>query len=184
MDVKVVRQGENLAIVVPKEFAGIKEGDRLELVEVKPGIYTLVNTEVLVKAPAAPTGPKPAAAQEAPLLSPNELRVLKKLDAIKYEQRIPSRVQKLLSEEEGRILDGMVRKGFVSIYRGKQYSQSGVYSIANTVYGLLRKGPETPLKPEQVSEKSRMPWDEHLGKYGYVIIENENEAKPPSRVVE
>ncbi len=178
---KVLRQGENLVIVVPKEFAGIKEGDRLELVEVKPGIYTLVNTEVLVKAPAHPAETKPAAA-EAPLLSPNELRVLKKLDGIKYEQRIPSRVQKLLSEEEARILDGMERKGFVSIYRGKQYAQTGVYNISNAVYGLLRKKDE-PAKPQQTSEQS-LRWDEHLGKYGYIIIANEAEAKLASEKLE
>ena len=195
MDVKVIRQGENLAIVVPKEFAGIKEGDRLELIEAKPGIYTLVNTEVLVKVEAkpgahAPVGEalvkvpsKPEA--KGPAISPEELRLLRKLDEIKYDQRIPARVQKLLSEGERKILDGMVRKNFISVYRGKKYEQTGVYDIPREVYVLLRKKETAnPGPPEQVSEKVSLSWDEHLGKYGYVILGNEGEAKLVSERLE
>lgn len=176
MDVKVVRQGENLLIIVPKEFAGIREGDRLELIEAKPGIYTLVNNEVLVK-PAA------RAAEAQPLLSPAEMKLLKKLDGIRYEERIPAKVQKLLGDDEKKTLDEMVKKGFVSLYRGKQYSQTGVYSIAGAIYSLLRNGGAQKL-PEQVSEKGSLPWDAHLGKYGYVIIERQDEAKLVSEKLE
>ncbi len=192
---KVIRQGENLAIVVPKEFAGIKEGDKLELIEAKPGIYTLVNTEVLVKIEAKPGGYAPVGdalakapakpVAKGPAISPEELRLLRKLDEIKYEERIPARVQKLLSEGERKILDGMVKEGFVSIYRGKKYAQTGVYDIPGDVYGLLRKKePVNPGPPEQVSEKTSLSWDEHLGKYGYVIVENEAEAKLVSERLE
>ena len=174
MDVKVLRQGENLVVVVPKEFEGIREGDSLELVEVKPGIYTLVNNAVLIS---------PQRGGQKQLLSPAEMKLLKRLDGIRYEERIPTKVQKLLSEEEQKTLDGMVKKGFISIYKGKQYAQTGVYSIANQIYSLLRNG-DAQKPPEQVAEKGSLSWDGHLGKYGYVIIERQDEAKFVSEKLE
>lgn len=202
MNVRVIRQGENLALIIPKEMFGIRDGAELELVEVKPGIYSLISPEALAGkveareagAPAPGEAVKAEAAGEAKpgpvgaqLLSAEELKLLKKLDRIPYGERLPAGVQKMLLEDEKRLLDEMIAKGFVRVYKKGKYLQTGVYDIPSRIYPLVRQKP-VPMPQdapgERVSEKEALTWDGHLGRYGYVIVENEVDAKAASAKLE
>jgi len=191
MNVRVIRHGENLAIIIPKEMLGIRDGAELEFVEVKPGIYTLVSPEALAAKVAKEALPE--VAKEAPKAAAgdgptaDELRLLRKLDRIAYTERLPPKVQRLLLEDEKKVLKELIEKGFVRIYKAGKYAQTGVYDISSKIYPLVRQKAAVQaaeIPPERTAEKRTLTWDEHLGKYGYVIVENEIDAKAASAKLE
>ena len=174
MDLKVVRIGGRLVLEIPAELK-LKEGQELELIEVKPGLWTLIAQEAF-----APT----KAETEKAVLPDDEIAVLKKLEGIAYAERIPASVNRMLSPVERRALDSLMRKGFVRIYTGGKYAKTGVYDMTREAYRLAREAAAASNVPERTTEKENLPWDEHLHKYGYVIVESEAEAKAISTQLE
>jgi hypothetical protein len=81
-----------------------------------------------------------------------------------------------LSKEEKELLNELIKKGILIVYKGGKYSKTGVYDIPNKFYHLVKE------KKEEPSEK--LPPLEQLEKYGYMIVENENEAKSLSQTLE
>lgn len=148
----------------------LKEGS-FELIPVKNNIWVLLPAE---------EGSRKKMGRKEP--TPEELSLLKKLDTIKYEKRLPPHVDKLLSPEERELIDKMLKKGLLRIYKGGKYASTGVYDIPRSVYALLRRSRAEP--EEKLMEKEGISWDAHLHKYGYVVIADENEAKAVSRQLE
>lgn len=179
MFVRVVRQGENLVLVIPKEMFGVKDGAQLELVEIKPGIYSLVSPDALA----------PLVKKEAPLpaeipseklpVSFEELGLLKKMAAMPMESRTIKGMG--LSGAEQMMLNVLKKRGFI-FFSEKKYP-GGVYGLSREAYEMATRGSffsPVPSPAERLSEKKILTWDEHLAKYGYVIIENEVEARDAS----
>ncbi|VVC71654.1 Uncharacterised protein [uncultured archaeon] len=193
MIVRVVRQGETFVIVLPKEVPGIGNGAELELIEVKPGIFSLISPDALspvARKEEAPVVP-PAVLQARPALkvSEEELKLLKKMAAMSMESRtvkgmgLDGREQMLLNALKGRDL---------IFFSSKKYPK-GVYGLSQEAYLLAtadsqRHAPLAPVPravpPEKNREQASLSWEEHLVKYGYVVIENEGEAREASARLE
>ena len=133
-------------------------------------------------------------------LSPDELSVLKKLTAFRFESRIPFNVNKTLTEQEKKVLEGLIKREFVELYKGGKYAKTGVYNISKNVFPLIREAgeqisqaqakaqgqpqqPQARLAPPQVSGK-KLSGMEMLQKFGYAVVENEMEARELSSILE
>ncbi len=117
--------------------------------------------------------------QSSPSLSEEEMDVLKKINRIRFEQRTPDVIQRVLTEKERKIFDRLVRKRYVSVYRKGKYSKDGVVAISDAVYPLLRES----LGQSRGSEKEGSLVDQ-LHKSGYLILTNEHDAQTVSRLLE
>lgn len=189
----MVRQGENLVIVLPKEFQGIRNGAEVELVEAKPGVW-LVFGEAAGHVRAMGAAPS---ARPALKVSGEELSLLRKMAAMPMESRtvkgmgLSSHEQVLLNEMKGRDL---------VFYSSKKYPK-GVYGLSQEAYLLatadLHRAQAPVVLPaalpgklpaasgvEKVSEMASLTWEEHLVKYGYVVIESEGVAREASAKLE
>lgn len=166
--IRVHRVGENLACVLPREVVeklGLKGGEEIDFYEVKPGIFVVMrkkDVEVLVKEKVGEIPKK---------LSEEEMELLRKLNTIKFSERIPYNVNKRLTQKEKEVLSGLIKGGAVRIYKGGKYSKTGVYDISNEVYPLLKKSAsESP--------------EANLDRDGYAVIENSKEAERMSNLLQ
>jgi len=178
---KAVKNEKGVSLVLSKEEAeklGFKENAEYELAQATQGVFVLL--EKAVDKPVPPIKKQVAQQPAQKRLPIEEYRLLRKLDKIKYEQRIPYRVHKFLTKEEKDLLEQMKKKGLVSLYTGGKYAKTGVYTIPNEIYAIIKGNKprqELPSEPEKLSEKKNLSWEEHLEKYGYLIVENENDAQ-------
>ncbi|MEM2963026.1 MAG: hypothetical protein QXW70_00930 [Candidatus Anstonellales archaeon] len=100
-------------------------------------------------------------------LSPIELAVIYKLSKIKFENRTPSVVSKILSSEEKKVLSSLLEKRAVWLFKKGKYSKEGVYNISETAYRL---GTDSQPQPEDTSEKKEF-LPPILGGKEYAILE-------------
>ncbi len=79
----------------------------------------------------------------------DEIQVLKKLDTLRYSNRTPANVSKILNESEKKVLQALINKKVVLVYRDRKDSP---YSIAKDVYDrfLMRKKGVMPVKKEEL----------------------------------
>ncbi len=150
----------------------------------------LMSTKSTVNAGPAPAGQQPA--QKRVEVTQDEVKVLKKLDTLRYANRTPSNVAKLLNEGEKKTLQGLINKKVVWLFKAK-----GSYSISKDVYDkfLMRKTaqPTAPAKKEVVEEPQKMvilPVKtananvDKLETDGYIVLPTEAEASSLSLSVE
>ena len=153
---KVRREKDKLILELPLDVAP-KEGempdDVLDVFPLRDGFFLI--------------GKLPQKEREG-RLSDEELGVLRKLDSFRFSQRIPSNVNAVLAPGEKKILDGLIQNKFVTIYSGGKYSKTGVYNIPKNIYPLLKRGPGKQVDPSS---------PEHMEVHGYMIVENEQDAK-------
>ncbi len=97
-------------------------------------------------------------------INSKEFELLKKLNSFKFENRIPSNVNKTLNKEEIEALNSLINKKIVTMYKGGKYKKTGVYSIAQSIYPKLINKP-TEKKPAV------------FGKEEFLIIDNQGEAQ-------
>lgn len=198
---KVVKVDGQLAIVLPQsvvEKLGLKEGYFVDIFELKPGIMAVTTKREVAKLllgerkearEQKPTPIMPAAKEI--VFTVDELDAIQKLLSFRYEQRIPSAVDKQLSSGERRALSGLIQKGVVRIYRGGKYRETGVYDIPRrfyeTVMQQLARGKPAEMRKEKTEkeegkvaiekeEKELTPL-ERLEKEGYAVVEGEAEAR-------
>ncbi len=150
------------------------DADIAKKLSIKQGTYELHEiNEVLVLSLSSEK-------QEETQLTPDELSVLRKLSEFKFEKRIPYTVRKSLSKPEKDILDSLIKREIVELYKGGKYNRTGVYSIPRKFYPLIlnanKKAPPSP--------PSNLTHIEKLQRYGYAIITNEKEARDVSNSLE
>ncbi len=172
--------------------AGFSEMQSLEAFHLRDGLYLV-----------AAKGSLPAS--NSPQLDSIEKEVIRRLSSIQFDKRIPSEMAKIFGKEEGRALDGLVKKGMVQLFFGSKYSKEGVYKISDFAFQQSREPyppaprqhplPQTPSKPQpsssqpskasnqnaafQPSAASPPPISspEHLEKFGYMVLDTEGEAR-------
>lgn len=108
---KIEKRNNRFFCELPKEVLdklGVKEGDTIEFLNVYKDLFVLV--------------PKKNA------LSSEEIRLLKKIGKVKYNERTKERIERMLSENERNILLELQKKEVVFTYR-----KSG-----KTLYGISR----------------------------------------------
>ncbi|MEW6328727.1 MAG: hypothetical protein AB1468_01285 [Candidatus Micrarchaeota archaeon] len=200
---RVVRCGASLAGILPDEVCrklGLRENDEVSFFEVKPGVFVMIRKDKVAEivresvggAVEEAVGKLKEAAPEARGEHEEEMNVLMKLEAIRFEARTPGAVGKALSREEQRTLGRLMEKGWVTLYKGGKYQKEGVYNIPKNIYPLVRemkiKGArearEEPVEGEKRETASELKGIPFLEKFGYLIVENENEAKNISGALE
>jgi hypothetical protein len=126
-------------------------------------------------------GPAPVSQAESRSVSitQDEIVVLKKLDTLRYSNRTPTNVSKILNEGEKKILQGLINKKVVLVYKDKKDSP---YSIAKNVYDQFLMRKKELIKPAQQAKSSVQPVAkvqvvQKVAATPIKIIENENVNK-------
>lgn len=164
------------------EMLGITPGE-YDLHELSDGVIALSSSKKSEAKPEQKVEPKPE--QKKSVLSSEEITVLKKLIAFRFESRIPYNVNKTLSESEKKILEGLIKRNFVELYKQGKYVKTGVYNISEKVFPLIREAAakNEPPAPSPVPA-GKLNGFGMLQKHGYAIIDNEGEARDISRMLE
>src|SRR5512143_2977870 len=166
--IRIIKRQDKGYIELPPDLA---QNEELELFQLKDGFY-LLSVELKAAGPAEPALGKG--------ISDQERAVLKKLLSIKFENRVPANVSRMLDEREKEVLKELERKGLVSVYKGKKYVD-GVYSVKDSAYSLAQ-GAQVP---EAKAPAGRMPAQEPppqgntlgvLNSRGFIIISDKREA--------
>lgn len=171
---KVRKEKDRLIIelsldIIPK--GGETADDWVDVFPLKNGFF-LIGRLPSAEKKVLPTEKKVLPAEKKGGLSDEELGVLRKLDSFRFSQRMPGSVNAVLSPKEKRTLDGLIKKRFVTIYYGGKYSKTGVYNIPKNIYPLLKKS-----RKESRKERADPSSVEHMERYGYMVVENERDAK-------
>ena len=101
-------------------------------------------------------------------LTQKEIEILKKINRIKFAERTKGKVASVLSSDELKILDGLLKRQVVLFYEGGKYKGHGVYSISRDYYQYV-------IEPKKEKRKNLI--EKYMGKKKYMIITDFNEAK-------
>lgn len=145
----------------------LQVGEEVDFYEIKPGVFTLVRKETVERMLKDEIGEFSVPVEKGGL-SLEEMELLRKLNGIKFSERIPYNVNRKLSPREKEVLAKLIENGAVQVYKGGKYSKTGVYEISNDVYSLL-KGE----KPEEEAGTA----EEQLEKNGYAIVDDARDAE-------
>ncbi|NYZ79141.1 hypothetical protein H0N99_03245 [Candidatus Micrarchaeota archaeon] len=168
--VRVYRVGDNLACILPNgmvEKLKLQGGEEVDFYEIKPGMFTLVKKDTVERMLKDEIG-EVALPEEKKGVGMEEMGLLRKLNSIKFSERIPYTVNKKLSQREKEVLSKLIERGAVLVYKGGKYSKTGVYEISNNVYTLL--------KSEKPEVEGGTP-EEQLEKKGYAVVEDARDAE-------
>ncbi len=172
----------------------IKYNDRAFLFAKKSDIATLLLAGGTREEPKTPKEAK----QENRGISEDEIRVLKKMDTLKYADRTPENVGKLLNDAEKEQLQSILKKKAVALFESQKTGKR-VYSIPKDVYErfLMRKQmasqrPQVPAARQSASAAPRYqpaaPLENEgvktLEEKGFVVLQSESEASGVSLALE
>jgi len=190
---RVIRKQERCFIELPKEFAS---ADEVELFTLRDGYYLLslpLPEDKKLEAGHMTQNPQPETQDARPATQDSrpteeEIIVLRKLQSVKFSDRTPENVMKLLSENEKTVLRSVEKKGFANVFKGNKY-KDGVYNISDKVFPLLKEAqPETTgqnKKQEAVQKTDQQrppavckdPLCSILMKQGFLVIRDTREAR-------
>ncbi len=215
---RIYKVKDRLMVTLPPEMIkelGLSEGDELE--------FFKVNSTAFLASKGASKVPEPAQAQpqrqpqgtgrlDRMELSEDEIGVLRKLDTIRYPMRSMESMEKLLTSQDKSVLDKLIKKGVVTIFKGA--SNQPLYSISKIIYDrfLMRKKPvqarntpepiavkavehkvDRPAKPIQFRARPGEikikagfgnPNVEILEEHGFIVLQTETEASSLSLALE
>ena len=163
--VRVLKRQNSAYLELPPELLNY---DEVELFPLKEGYYLL----------SVPLGAREVKPQQKGD-DAGERGLLKKLLAIRFENRTPAQVNKALDDEEKTILKELERKGLVNVFRGTKY-KDGVYNINDRVYAMLSHAEGETLKPGTRAAQpagGQMDSAGILIRQGYLVISDKNEAR-------
>lgn len=188
-----ITKGETGAFAaLPDELASaLKDGQEIEIFPLRDGIYIITIPGALSeKMPtAAPVQTKSEAAKPLPIraapaaslgisLERDEEAVARKLCKIRYENREVPKVEAMLNAAEKKALAGILQKKLITIGKNAKYPK-GVYNISDALYNAMRTPGTAPAASARAPSVASPPINtvEHLQKLGYMILDNETEAK-------
>ena len=157
MKTRILKKNGKNYIQLPEEFSELEDAEFFKL---KNGYY-------LVTVPLGKTVEKPK--QEGfQIPTGAEKKVLKHLLSIKFQNRTPEYVNKVLSPEEKNVLGELERKRFINVFKGRKYP-NGVYNINDKVYAALygKKTVKQTAKPAEPVKKENPAGS--LEKKGYTV---------------
>lgn len=162
MRTKIIKKNGRCFIEMPSEIEYLEE---LEIFKLKDGFY-------LVSVPLEKTGTsEKKTTSENEEITNEERAVITKLLSIKFEQRTPKNVAKMLNQRELLLIKELEKKGFVNVFKGRKYAE-GVYNISDRIYSILHSHSRTKESAQKTDESDKL---SQLNKRGYVIL-NEKEA--------
>lgn len=145
MERRVLKKEGKCYIELPAEFL---EQESIELFSLREGYY-LLSVPLGTQGKAKTIPPSSASLS----LSPEENAILHKLLAIRFDQRVPPRVEKLLNETEQQVLKTLMKKDYVNVFKSQKYPQ-GVYNIRDSVYPLLTTNNPPEVRSLKVEPKA------------------------------
>jgi hypothetical protein len=167
--IRILRRQDKAYMELPPDISG---GEEIELFHLREGYYLL----------AVPL-PKPGQSGRGQI-SQEEKAVLKKLLSIRFENRTPAHVSKMLSDSERSVLRELELKGLVHVYRNKKYV-NGVYSVNDSAYSMAKDKVTSEGSPAR-EERARMQDSQQgerrsgaiasLNGRGFIIITERREA--------
>lgn len=100
----------------------------------------------------------------AGVLSPDEMSMLRKLLAIRFEERTVPAVAKKIGAAEKKVLDALVARRLIEVFKNAKYKE-GVYNISQKVYsaaaapmnGAMKKDDTEPAKSTAPKYEMRNP---------------------------
>lgn len=201
MKCKIIKTQNGFSIEVPSQ-AQLAEGEA-EIFESENGACIIVAQKRSVANAQGREGMGRDSQQD---FVSQENALLKKLSAIKFEERTPEKVDKMLSESELCALAGLIRKKLVNVFYGKKYSKTGVYSIATNAFVKTRQAAAKTANYEKTQAQagateraaenagtnvnvqnlqvSNIPLIAELEKNGFCVCENEQQARLVASVLQ
>jgi len=202
--VKVYKQKDKLVIYLPFDVVDafkLKENDEVDFFRYSQNAYLFAKKSdvaniLMGKQQQAPEQQKTYARPPAQL-SEDEIRVLRKLDTLRYNMRSREAVSKMLNDDEEKILEQLEKKNAVSLFKDSKGNE--LYSISKSVYDnflMRKKQPQGAAKPvqqpvqyKQAEGYSHIAAEENenvkeLESKGFVVIASEAEASSLSLALE
>jgi len=169
MKTPIIKKNNRCFVELPSDFVN---SDNVEILKLRDGFYLIAmpleEAKKVLERSAAPPEAKEGISEE-------EKSVAMKLLSIRFEQRTPQNVAKILNQKELGILKSLEKKGVVNIFVGKKYA-GGVYNINDKVFSMLQsqktEGQKAGVKPQQPETR---PSNDDLNRKGYLVL-NEKEA--------
>jgi hypothetical protein len=140
MKLKIVRKENKCYVELPSDFL---EENEVELFKLRDGYY-------LLSLPLNNIHTAEKSEKNKSEIDEEEKRLLEKLLSVKFEERTPKQLERVLSIDEKKTLEKLIKKDFVNIFRSKKYP-GGVYNISDSIYASLR----TSAKPESDKQSDR-----------------------------
>lgn len=150
MKEKVIKREKGCYLKLPEEFKGV---DEVELFLLREGHYLL---SFPLKAGGSAAPQKKAETDEE--------KVLGKIDSLGYSKRSPSQLSKILSKEEQKILERLVKEGKVAYIHNKKFKEG--------IYVIEKRGQEKKPLDEASNELANQ-----LFTNGYIILAGSREAQ-------
>ena len=180
---KLIRLRQGLAVIIPEELCnklGLEQGQEVSVKESKFGLF--MNPS---KASVKP---------ETREFSKEEVDVIDKLLSLKFADRTLDNVNGILNQNEKKILSKLIEEKSVNLFKSQKYKE-GVYNVRDKTYDIIKKAKlviggrqesEKPVEKKEVkaergkpeaSEEFEIDPLKRLEKQGYVVIDNEIEAR-------
>ncbi len=183
---KVRIENGQVALIFDQSAQEIFDGmDQVRATKARRGLVIIEGDETL-----HPDSPKPLvmpALKPEGMLTHEQGSVLQKLISLRFEERTPSNVQDILSQKETGVFSEMIDSGLIKIYKGGKYAKNGVISIPESIFPKIPKGDNVssnakaqPVKQQAAGSGTLM---QRIEKTGYVILENDTEAKEASNAL-
>ena len=185
MKTRITKEGANALLILPPAAAeAMKESQEAQVLVLKQGALLVCSPgafEKMQKEEMPCEGKIMLKKAQAPEAGKNdEQMLLHKLSLIRFAERTVPALEKALSQNEKKLLQNLVERKIISIFKNEKY-QKGVYNIPQGVYAaaskpVQEKAQAAPFAPEN-SHSGQLNSVDHLVARGYMVLNNENEAK-------
>ena len=101
---------------------------------------------------------------------------MRKLESVNFKDRTPRRIGELLGAGEKQVLDVLVRRRAITLFRSAKYRE-GVYNIPKRIYELARGRGKVQESAVPRAAASSIDPESALEKKGYAIVERESDVK-------
>lgn len=167
MKLSITKKDGRVYAELPPEFANELE---VEVFQLRDGYYLL---SLPLDKKQKPTERVQKAEQA--VLDQSEKKLLEKLISIRFDQRTPGQLDRLLTTDEKKYLKSLVDCGKVNVFRSNKYP-TGVYNISDRIYPLLR--PASSQKPQQ-EQKSITVRQDGVGDLFFIQLKKDGFAVLP-----
>lgn len=196
---------------------GLKEGEEIDffkhpdsdkyfIVAKKSDIANLITHQKQQQQPQKVVVMQQQSTSGGPNISGDELSVLKKLDAIRYNDRTAAKLKQVLNSNERKVLIELIKKKYVAPFK-KAGEQTSKYGIAKNIYNKYLYGKREAQKGQQQQQQKTVTiqipqitvpqtkkWDEGmkgshavldaLEQNGFLVVANQAEASEISTELE
>ena len=191
----------NYAVLIDKkklESVGFREGDNYYIVNLDRGVVALVKKSdfknILKQKIRDSLGSDYNTMRDYGLTN-EQIKVIDKLIGVRFEERTKTNISSSLSEEENAILEDLIKSDTIKVYNQGKYSEKPVYSVTPDLFKYVKTSlnsntktlqnvkvekqyPTQPQSPQQIKSSTEMNnLIDKFNKEGFMIIQNDNEAK-------